>query len=82
MGNHALANSVHERRLQLTGGEDNNGLELWRSIFQENEGGAEHVVMAGIRRFQRFPKCPGKARLQSYLGEWQTLRKAHGGTLA
>ena len=81
LSNHCLHNPVHERRLQLTGGEDNNGLELWRALYQENEGGAEQVIMAGIRRFQRFPKCPSKTRLQAHLGEWQSLRKQHGGHL-
>ena len=38
LGSHALGNKVYERRLQLTSGEDNNGLELWRSLCQENEG--------------------------------------------
>ena len=32
LGNHCLGNAVYERRLQLTGGEDNNGLELWRAL--------------------------------------------------
>ena len=55
LGSHALKDSVHERRLQLTGGEDHNGLELWRSPYQENEGGAEQVVTGGLRRFLALP---------------------------
>ena len=38
LGNHCFANPVYERRLQLTGGEDHNGLELWRALYNENEG--------------------------------------------
>ena len=38
LGNHCFQNSFYERRLQLTGGEDHNGLELWRALFQECEG--------------------------------------------
>ena len=47
LGGHALHNKVYERRLQLTGGEDGNGLELWRALYHENQGGAEHVIMGG-----------------------------------
>ena len=71
LGNHCFANPVYERRLQLTGGEDNHGSELWRSLFQDNEGGAEHVILCGIPRFQRFPNCPHRSRLQGRLGELQ-----------
>ena len=58
LGQHCLANNVYDRRLQLTNGEDCNGLELWRQLDLENQGGAEHVMMAGITRLQRFPRCP------------------------
>ena len=34
LGNHALHNTVYDRRVQLTGGEDGNGLELWRALYQ------------------------------------------------
>ena len=78
LGNHCFRNSVYERRLQLTSGEDHNGLELWRALFQENQGGAEQVMMGSLRRFLRFPKCPSKNKLQTWLGEWQNLRKLHG----
>ena len=67
LGSHALHNNVYERRVQLTGGEDGNGLELWRSLFQEFEGGAEQVIMAGITRFRKFPNCPHRSKLQAHL---------------
>ena len=51
LGNHCLKNSIYERRLQLTSGEDNNGFELWRALFQENEGGAEQVIMGACVAF-------------------------------
>ena len=38
LGQHCLANKVYDRRLQLTNGEDVNGLELWRKLFIENQG--------------------------------------------
>lgn len=58
MGNHCLHDAVFSRRLQLVKGESSNGLELWRKVFMENKGGAEHVVMAGLRRLHNFHACP------------------------
>ena len=81
LGNHCFANPVYERRLQLTAGEDHNGLELWRALYHETEGRDEHVVMWGIRRFQRFPKCSHKYRLAGHIGEWSYLRRLHGAHL-
>ena len=78
LGSHAVNESIYERRLQLTGGEDNHGFELWRSLYQECQGGAEHAIMAGLRRFLRYPKCPHKSKIQSWLGEWLSLRRVHG----
>ena len=69
LGNHCFQNSVYERRLQLTNGEDHNGLERWRAPYQECEGGAEQVVMGGIRRCLRFPKMP--AQKQTPIVDWR-----------
>ena len=38
-----IINVMLERRLELVHGEEWNGLELWRQLFRENEGGAEQV---------------------------------------
>ena len=38
LGQHCLEDVVYSRRLQLTNGEDLNGLELWRRLFLENQG--------------------------------------------
>ena len=81
MGQYCLGNKVYDRRLQLTNGEDCNGLELWRRLYLENKGGAEHVMLAGISRLHRFPKCPHKTKLGGYLGEWLTLKRQYGGYL-
>ena len=81
LGQYCLGNKVYDRRLQLTNGEDFNGLELWRRLFLENQGGAEHVMLAGIRRLHRFPRCPSKAKLGGYLREWLTLQRQYGGYL-
>lgn len=71
-------NSVYDRRLQLTNGEDCNGLELWRRLFIEHQGGAEQSMMAGIQSVHRFPRCPHESNLGGYLGEWLSLRRQVG----
>ena len=73
-----LGDSLYSRRVQLAGGEDQNGLELWRKLFMEFEGGAETVALSGLRRFHGFPRCPSKEKLSTYLGHWQELRNRHG----
>ena len=64
-----LAEGPYSRRTQLAGGEDRNGIELWRKLYMENEGGAEQVALAGLRRLHRFPTCPSQDKLGFYLGE-------------
>ena len=65
-------------RVQMAGGEDSNGVELWRRLYIEYEGGAEHVALAGLRRFHAFPKCENTKYLSNYLGDWTHLRNKHG----
>ena len=49
VGNH-LGPLPYSQRLALVGGEDYNGLELWRKLYLNNEGGAEQVALAGLER--------------------------------
>ena len=42
----------------MAGGEDRNGIEVLKKLYRENEGGAEQVALAGLRRFHQFPACP------------------------
>ena len=58
----------YARRVQLAGGEERNGLELWRRLHMTNGGGAEQVALAGLRRLHRFAPCPSKEKLGHYLG--------------
>ena len=75
-----LGESIYSRRIQLAGGEDRNGIELWRRLYMEHEGGAEQVALAGLRRFHAFPKCPSLRDLNAHIGEWLKARAefAHG----
>ena len=38
-----LGIGLYQKRVQLAGGMDGNGLELWRALFNEYEGGDEFV---------------------------------------
>ena len=77
-----MDNNVYMRRATLVDGEEGNGLELWRKLYMENEGGAEQVHLAGLARFLTFEKCPHKTKLSTYLGEWEILRLKYGSTFS
>ena len=47
LGSH-MQNNPYMRRLTWVNGKEGNGLELWRCIYQECEGGAEQTYLAGI----------------------------------
>ena len=47
IGKH-VTQTTYTRRTTLTGGEEDNGVELWRALFVENEGGAEQVLIGGL----------------------------------
>ena len=40
-----LGIGLYEKRVQLAGGMDGNGLELWRALLNEYEGGDEFVKL-------------------------------------
>ena len=72
---------VHERSLELTFNQAGNGLELWRALFVENEGGAEQVQLGGMTSLHSFPQCPSAADMQHYIGQWQITRQKFGAGL-
>ena len=63
-----LADNVYESRIQQAGGEDRHGLELRSNLFQDNEGGAEQVALAGLGRLHRFPARDKRERRGLYWG--------------
>ena len=62
----------------MAGGEERNGLELWRKLHETNEGGAEQCAIAGLGRLHRLEKCPSLETLGFYLGDWEMLRNKYG----
>ena len=73
-----ISNDLHGRRLSLTQNDADNGFELWRSLFVENEGGAEQVALGGMSSLHAFPQCPKIEDLQHWLGQWQICRHKYG----
>ena len=72
---------VHGRRLTLTQNQEDNGVELWRALFVENEGGAEQVQLGGMNSLHAFPQCPSVGDLQHWVGQWQITRQRFGNDL-
>ena len=64
-----MVDSQYNKRKQLAAGEEENGLELWRRLFRDHEGGAERVKSAGVQNLHAFPKCADVAHLTHWLGE-------------
>ena len=67
--------------MALTQNEADNGFELWRALYVENEGGAEQVALGGMSNLHAFPKCPRVDDLQHWLGQWQMTRQKYGADL-
>ena len=44
--------------MAYVGGEELNGIELWRRLFWKNQGGARKVELVEMKALHRFPKCP------------------------
>lgn len=55
LGQHAFGDYIYGRRTQLANGEAYSGIDLWRRLHVESNGGAEQVVMAGLRRLHHPP---------------------------
>ena len=65
-----MGDEIHPRREALAGGEEGNGLELWRVLYLENEGGAMACHTQGVRGFHTFPKCSNLQDLNVHIGQW------------
>ena len=76
-----INDDLHARRLALTQNDADNGFELWRALFIENEGGAEQVALGGMSNLHAFPQCPRVDDLQHWLGQWQMTRQKYGAGL-
>ena len=64
--------------MTLAGGEEFNGIELWRSWFVENIGGSIEMQKNERAYFINFPKCTRDEDLQAHLNQWKQLSLKYG----
>ena len=60
-----ITDTMYYSRTTLTNGEDGNGVELWRALYIQNEGGADQAEVGGMNDFHTFPQCTNVANLQT-----------------
>ena len=80
IGDH-LDDTMFDRMSQLASGEDENGVELWRRLWSDHEGGGEQVKAAGLTNLHNFPKCDRAENVTSWMSEWNACRLLHGSGL-
>ena len=73
-----ISDGLYRRRYQLCGGERGNGLEMWRWLYAEFQGGSEAVRLGGSRRLQEWPRCQKLENLSGHLDEWVECLETHG----
>ena len=72
-----MTDAIHPRRQALAAGEDGNGLELWRALYYQYEGGSVQVHLQGIRSFHSSPQCKRLQDLNVHIGQWIMARSQH-----
>ena len=58
-----------------------NGLERWRRMYFDNQGGAIEVEIQDRDCFINFPMCKDPKHLNEYLNTWEELSAVHGAHL-
>ena len=77
IGKH-VSDTLYDNRSTMTGGNDNNGVELWRAYFTKHEGGADQVELGGIGSLHTFPQCDKVEHLQHWIGKWTEVKDSYG----
>ena len=72
-----FSDGLYKRRNQLCGGEKGNGLEMWRWLYQEYQGGSEAVMLGGTRRLQDWSRCNKLDQLSGHLDDWVECLQTH-----
>ena len=73
-----LEDGIVSRRIMMCSGEEFNGLELWRYLYQQNSGGSAQLENLEREYFVAFPKCDKVADLQPHLAQWVQLKNKYG----
>ena len=76
-----ICEPLYLRRKILAGGEDENGMELWRRFHVDHEGGAAVIELGGARNFLLFPRCNDIGQLAQHLDHWFIQYQEHGGDI-
>lgn len=76
-----ISDDLYERREAWTMGEDGNGFELYRNLFQEFEGGSTLVRMGGRKLLNSFGRPARGEDVQKHYEEWQVLLNKFGADL-
>ena len=73
-----LDDNMLSRRMIITAGEEFNGFELWRHLFQQHSGGSAQLENLKRAYFVDFPKCERLQDLQPHLAQWCQLKGKYG----
>ena len=76
-----LGTTLYERRVQLAYGIEGNGVELWRRLFCDYEGGDAVVQLHGRSLLQNFKPAESTQGLAAKLDDWQQLMTKYGGDI-
>ena len=77
-----LDDTIFDRMSQMVSGEDENGIEMWRKLFRDHEGGGEQVKAAGLTNLHNFPKCESPANVIPWMSEWNACAMLHSDGLS
>ena len=72
-----LSDGLYRRRVQLCGGEKGNGIEMWRWLYAEFQGGSDAVRLGGARRLQEWTRCNKMESLSAHLDDWVECLQTH-----
>ena len=62
----------------MCSGEECNGLEIWRVLYQQNSGGSVPLEKLEREYFVSFHKCEKLVDLQAHLAQWVQLKNKYG----
>ena len=72
---------LRSRIFEWTGGEEGNGFEMLRRMFDEYEGGCTLVKMGGRRVLNMYGRCDTKSDVLKHYAGWLELLQKHGSDL-
>ena len=73
-----LGKASKNRRLQLSGNEAGNGLEMWRQLCREHMGKGKLIEASGRRLLNDFPQCKSMEHLSEHLDKWTNIVAEYG----